>query len=138
MVARIVPSPDWFVGVDSLDLCADGHWIDTITVEVCKFVKQILNNFFYDKASPLDAGTDSGFTFTAPNWATVPQEGIYKITSQYPRHMANSFYYPHLPDLPAIATFQIIKVWLKLFNLFLVNLTLFIETNRDCEFGQDN
>ena len=25
------------------------------------------------QADPLDAGTDNGFTFTSPNWQTVPQ-----------------------------------------------------------------
>lgn len=34
LMSRIVPSPDWFVGIDSFDLCVDGGWIDTITIEV--------------------------------------------------------------------------------------------------------
>ncbi|CAD6996582.1 unnamed protein product [Ceratitis capitata] len=51
LMTRIVPSPDWFIGVDSFQLCVGGSWIDTVTVEM----------------DPLDAGTDNGFTFTAPN-----------------------------------------------------------------------
>lgn len=94
LMARITPSPDWFIGLDSFDLCVDGGWLDTITVE----------------ADPLDAGTDNGFTFTAPDWATEPQGTIYRITSKYPSHPAGSFYYPYIKRLPAIATFQFIKV----------------------------
>lgn len=59
---------------------------------------------------PLDAGTDNGFTFTAPNWPTDPQGIIYRITSRYPAHPAGSFYYPQNKRLPPIATFQFIKV----------------------------
>lgn len=33
-MSRIVPSPDWFIGVDSFDLCVNGNWIDSITIEV--------------------------------------------------------------------------------------------------------
>lgn len=94
LMARIVPSPDWFIGVDSFDLCVNGNWIDTVTIET----------------DPLDAGTDNGFTFTAPNWATEPQGVIYRLTSSYPSHPAGSFYYPNLKRLPPIATFQFIKV----------------------------
>jgi len=71
-----------------------GSWIDTVTVEL----------------DPLDAGTDNGFTFTAPNWPTAPQGVIYRITSRYPGHPAGSFYYPKSKRLPPIATFQFIKV----------------------------
>lgn len=34
MMSKLVPSPDWFVGLDSLDLCENGHFIDSVTVEV--------------------------------------------------------------------------------------------------------
>lgn len=30
----MVPSPDWFIGIDSFDLCVDGKWLDGITIEV--------------------------------------------------------------------------------------------------------
>ncbi|TMW52956.1 hypothetical protein DOY81_001989 [Sarcophaga bullata] len=94
LMTRIVPSPDWFIGVDSFQLCVGGSWIDTVTVEM----------------DPLDAGTDNGFTFTAPNWPTSPQGVIYRITSRYPAHPAGSFFYPKSKRLPPIATFQFIKL----------------------------
>nr|CAD7257081.1 unnamed protein product [Timema shepardi] len=34
LMSKIVPSPDWFVGIDSFNLCVDGSWLDTITIEV--------------------------------------------------------------------------------------------------------
>lgn len=77
-----------------MQLCIGGSWIDSVTVEM----------------DPLDAGTDNGFTFTAPNWPTDPQGIIYRITSRYPAHPAGSFYYPQNKRLPPIATFQFIKV----------------------------
>lgn len=119
-MSRIVPSPDWFVGIDSFDLCVDGGWIDTITIEVsqatrtrlCFSPRQPCSNRLCAlwQVDPLDAGTDNGFTFTAPNWPTEPQGVVYRITSSHPQHPAGSFYYPFLKRLPAIATFQFIKV----------------------------
>lgn len=106
IVSRIVPSPDWFIGVDAFDLCVDGKWLDSITIE----------------ADPVDAGTDNGFTFTAPNWPSDPPGVVYKITSKYPSHPAGSFYYPYVKTLPAIATFQFVKVR---FNRFSPVLSVF-------------
>lgn len=42
IMARINPSPDWFVGVDSFQLCVEGNWVDTVTVEV-----KLTFNFFF-------------------------------------------------------------------------------------------
>ncbi|XP_015600980.1 uncharacterized protein LOC107270457 [Cephus cinctus] len=94
IMARINPSPDWFIGVDSFQLCVEGNWVDTVTVEL----------------DPLDGGTDNGFTFTAANWPTQPQGIAYRITSRYPAHPAGSFYYPNLPRLPPIATLTFTKL----------------------------
>ncbi|XP_066996065.1 spondin-2 [Anabrus simplex] len=93
VVTRMVPSPDWFIGLDSLDLCKGGYWIDTISISV----------------SPLDAGTDNGFTFTSPNWPSDPHQRVSRITAQHPNHPANSFYYPEMSHLPSIATFKLRK-----------------------------
>ncbi|MGH0129072.1 UNVERIFIED_CONTAM: hypothetical protein FKN15_015671 [Acipenser sinensis] len=86
-MGKIIPSPDWFVGVDSLDLCDGGQWVQEVSLDLY----------------PYDAGTDSGFTFSSPNYLTVPQENITQITSQNPNHPANSFYYPKLEKLPPLA-----------------------------------
>jgi len=34
VMAKMVPSPDWFVGLDSLNLCENGHFVETVTIEV--------------------------------------------------------------------------------------------------------
>ncbi|TRY76744.1 hypothetical protein TCAL_08000 [Tigriopus californicus] len=93
VISKIVPSPDWFVGLDSLNLCENGRFLDSVTIE----------------ADPMDAGTDNGFTFTSPNWPTVPQAVIFRITNTYPTHPAGSFHYPEISSLPTIATFSFVK-----------------------------
>ena len=93
-MAKIVPSPDWFVGIDGVDLCRNGDWADRLAINL----------------DPLDSGTDQGYTFTAPNWPSQPQVAIYKITSKYPSHAANSFYYPELARLPRIGRLVFKKV----------------------------
>nr|3D34_A Chain A, Spondin-2 [Homo sapiens]3D34_B Chain B, Spondin-2 [Homo sapiens] len=93
-VVRIVPSPDWFVGVDSLDLCDGDRWREQAALDLY----------------PYDAGTDSGFTFSSPNFATIPQDTVTEITSSSPSHPANSFYYPRLKALPPIARVTLLRL----------------------------
>lgn len=62
-MVRIVPSPDWFVGIDSLDLCEGGRWKEQVVLDLY----------------PHDAGTDSGFTFSSPNFATIPQDTVTEV-----------------------------------------------------------
>jgi len=93
VMAKLVPSPDWFVGLDSLNLCENGHFVETIKIE----------------AGPIDAGTDNGFTFTSPNWPTSPQASMFEITNEIPPHPAGSFHYPDKKSLPPIATFTFVK-----------------------------
>ena len=65
LITMIAPSPDWFVGVDSYDLCAsDGKWKDNVKIDLL----------------PWDAGTDSGFSFKSADSATVPVDVITRIT----------------------------------------------------------
>lgn len=124
---RIVPSPDWFVGIDSLNLCDGDHWKENISLTLF----------------PHDAGTDSGFTFSSPKFETIPQDKVTQvttsrqtiflntlnqyqrsratllffffscltqITSSFPSHPANSFFYPRLKHLPPIAKVTITKI----------------------------
>lgn len=93
---KIIPSPDWFVGLDSIDLCRGGGWLDKITFDL----------------GPVDAGTDKGFTFTSPNWQDVPQKPVSVITSSEPSHPANSFFYPEKESLPRLATITFSRVQL--------------------------
>ncbi|EPY72822.1 spondin-2 precursor [Camelus ferus] len=93
-VVRILPSPDWFVGVDSLDLCDGDRWREQVAVDLY----------------PYDAGTDSGFTFSSPNFATIPQDTVTEITASSPSHPANSFYYPRLKALPPMARVTLVRL----------------------------
>lgn len=63
LVAMLAPSPDWFVGVSALDLCAGGRWRTGLTVEL----------FAYD------AGTDSGLGYESPDADTQPRAPIRRI-----------------------------------------------------------
>ncbi|CAB1325150.1 unnamed protein product [Coregonus sp. 'balchen'] len=92
-IVRIVPSPDWFLGVDSFNLCEGDQWKESITLELY----------------PYDAGTDSGFTFSSPNFETIPQDKVTQITSSSPSHPANSFYYPRLKNLPPMGKVTLTK-----------------------------
>ena len=61
LISMIAPSPDWFVGVDSYDLCGgDGKWKDKRELDLL----------------PWDAGTESGQQFTSTDIATMPQDFI--------------------------------------------------------------
>lgn len=51
LVSMVAPSPDWFVGVDRLNLLENGQFVDSKRVSL----------------SVYDAGSDSGATFTSGN-----------------------------------------------------------------------
>lgn len=36
LISKMVPSPDWFIGIDGFDLCKNGKWLDSITIEAIK------------------------------------------------------------------------------------------------------
>ncbi|CAN2388410.1 induction of bacterial agglutination [Pristimantis euphronides] len=93
-MVRIVPSPDWFVGINSLNLCGGKFWKKSVSIDL----------------HPYDAGTDSGFTFSSPNFATIPQGMVTQITSSSPNHPANSFFYPRLKRLPPIGKVTFTKL----------------------------
>ena len=67
-----------------------------------------MHSYLY-QADPIDAGTDNGFTFTSPNWPTIPKAALFRITNVYPSHPAGSFWYPDADVLPTIASFTFYK-----------------------------
>ena len=85
LVTMIAPSPDWFVGVDSVNLFEDGSFVD----------EKIVTLYAYD------AGTDSGTTYTSPDDPTDPPVEIFKIEG-YP------FFYED--ELIPLGTFTFKKV----------------------------
>lgn len=64
VISMLAPSPDWFVGVDSYDLCGSDGWKNSVMKELPAW----------------DAGTDSGTDFKSADMVTMPQDVIRQIT----------------------------------------------------------
>ncbi len=64
LCSMIAPSPDWFIGVDSLSLIENGQWVSNKVVTV-------FGN---------DAGTDSGVSYGSPDQVTVPRGVVTQFT----------------------------------------------------------
>jgi hypothetical protein len=67
LVTMVAPSPDWFVGVDSLSLVEGGDWVAERRVTL----------------HPWDAGTDSGPSYRSPDQETQPR-GTIQALAGYP------------------------------------------------------
>ncbi len=65
IVSMIAPSPDWFIGINSLNLMEDGEWIKEKIIDLKVY----------------DSGTDNGNIFTSSNEATTPQENITRLST---------------------------------------------------------
>lgn len=79
LLSVLVPSPDWIVGVSSLELC----------LKNCSWVgEKVMNLYLWD------AGIDSGVTYLSPNSPTIPQERIRRITSTSPNLPESPFFDP--------------------------------------------
>lgn len=63
LVTMVAPSPDWFVGVSGLSLLPNGQWADEVVATLF----------------PWDAGTDSGITYAAENFETLPAQPIRRL-----------------------------------------------------------
>jgi hypothetical protein len=63
LVSMVAPSPDWFVGTDSVSLVEGGDWVAEKVVTLY----------------PWDAGTDSGPTYAAPDQASQPRQAIHLL-----------------------------------------------------------
>ncbi|CAH0561372.1 unnamed protein product [Brassicogethes aeneus] len=64
MVSMIDPSPDWIVGVSSLELC----------LRNCSWVESKVLNLY-----PWDVGTDDGITYLSPDQPSVPMQAIRRL-----------------------------------------------------------
>ncbi|XP_018331208.1 spondin-1 [Agrilus planipennis] len=86
------PSPDWVVGVNSLNLCLPNcTWMDRIDIDLY----------------PWDAGTDSGISYMSPNAETSPREKMYRITTTYPEDPRAPFYDPSKSEMNPLAKLYI-------------------------------
>uniref|UniRef100_A0AAZ3Q1I1 Spondin 2b, extracellular matrix protein n=1 Tax=Oncorhynchus tshawytscha TaxID=74940 RepID=A0AAZ3Q1I1_ONCTS len=91
------------------------------------FVVQIVPSWFLGVDGFFNLRTHSGFTFSSPNFETIPQDKVTQITSSSPNHPANSCYYPRLKNLTPMG-----KVTLTKINKSLVSFPL-DSTPLDCE-----
>ena len=85
LVTMIAPSPDWFIGVNSLNLFEEGAFVEEKTAVLYAY----------------DGGTDSGTTYTSPNDPTDPPVPIFLIET-----------YPFLYDdeIVPLGTFTFTKI----------------------------
>jgi hypothetical protein len=63
ITSMLAPSPDWFIGVDALNLRENGEWLEDQIVTLWVF----------------DSGTDSGANYQSSNADTQPAEPIFLI-----------------------------------------------------------
>ncbi|CAK5038107.1 unnamed protein product [Meloidogyne enterolobii] len=67
LVSMFGPSPDWCVGVSSINLClSDCSWVDERAFDL----------------RPFDAGTDNGYTYMSPNEPAEPRIPVSPITTK--------------------------------------------------------
>ncbi|KAL9952224.1 hypothetical protein ACROYT_G039445 [Oculina patagonica] len=66
VITMLAPSPDWIIGIDSLDMCNNGTWRESYDVTM---------------SPPWDAGTDDGLLFTSGNSPSNPVVNISQITN---------------------------------------------------------
>uniref|UniRef100_A0A170YBL3 Spondin-1 n=1 Tax=Triatoma infestans TaxID=30076 RepID=A0A170YBL3_TRIIF len=82
------PSPDWIVGISSLNLCLENcTWLESLEIDLY----------------PYDAGTDSGRTYMSIKTATDPPERIRRITTKFPDDPRSPFYNPNSDEMPPLA-----------------------------------
>ncbi|XP_062520545.1 uncharacterized protein LOC134195525 [Corticium candelabrum] len=89
-VSMIFPSPDWFVGISSVDLCDGYFWKDG------PIIVRLL---------PWDAGTEEGMAFNTTNDATDPQVGVSLITTD----TLGAFYNRARQHIPAMGTITLVR-----------------------------
>ena len=88
IITMLAPSPDWFVGIDSLDMCNSGTWRESMNVTMLP---------------PWDAGTEEGTAFSISNAATDPRVNISEITN----NTAGAFNGPN--PIQSLGEFRFVK-----------------------------
>ena len=88
IITMLAPSPDWFIGIDSVDLCNNGKWRESLNVTMLP---------------PMDAGTEDGTAFSTGNAATDPHVDIFEITN----NTVSAFNGPN--PIPSLGEFRFFK-----------------------------
>uniref|UniRef100_A0A1I8PDY0 Spondin-1 n=1 Tax=Stomoxys calcitrans TaxID=35570 RepID=A0A1I8PDY0_STOCA len=77
LVSKINPSPDWILGVASMELCTEN----------CRWIEGKVLNLY-----PWDVGTDSGASYMSPDQPQIPPDVVRRITSSFPSDDHSPFY----------------------------------------------
>jgi hypothetical protein len=94
LATKIIPSPDWIVGISMENLCmANGSWVDSRVIDLF----------------PWDAGSRSGVTYQDIGVETMPREAIHRITSCNPPDERSPFFDPSCAHLKPVARIHILK-----------------------------
>ncbi|XP_067123536.1 spondin-1-like isoform X2 [Centruroides vittatus] len=91
ILSKLIPSPDWVVGVPALELC----------LKNCSWIHNRILNLF-----PIDIGIIEGITYNASKTKTIPQAPIRPIKATYPTHQESPFYNVLNPIAKIIITRQ--------------------------------
>ncbi|XP_075530205.1 spondin-1-like isoform X2 [Dermacentor variabilis] len=95
VLSMLGPSPDWIVGVSSLELC----------LKNCSWITEKTMNLY-----PWDAGTSEGVTYViGQREATSPQQRIQKISSSHPHHPDSPFYDPTGAPMKPVARLTVTR-----------------------------
>ena len=65
VVSMLAPSPDWFIGLNGLELCQNGQWIESVSRDA----------FVYD------SGTDDGVIYNSANAVSNPRQPITRLNA---------------------------------------------------------
>jgi len=94
LVSKIIPSPDWIVGVSMENLClSNGSWVDSRIVDLY----------------PWDAGSNSGLSYQDAGEETQPPEAIHRITSCNPDDERSPFFDATCAPVKPVARLHILK-----------------------------
>lgn len=91
LLSKLIPSPDWAVGVAALELC----------LKNCSWIPSRILNLY-----PIDIGTIEGITYNASKTKTIPQSPIRAIKATYPTHPDSPFFNVQNPIAKVIITRQ--------------------------------
>jgi len=92
LVTMVAPSPDWFVGVNSLNMIAQNDWRDSFTINLPVY----------------DSGTDDGLRFESGNLEASPVKTIQRLSSDASDTDFSDGI--HRTDFTYIATFRFERV----------------------------
>lgn len=87
-LSMLGPTPDWFIGISSLNLYSNKQWVSDTAINLY----------------PFDAGTEDGDVFGYNNPPTVPQQPVHLLAANQATVLANGN-----PVLAPIATVRFVR-----------------------------